>query len=131
MIKEIADVFIPSMDNPPEEHEIEAAWILARHFNCLVKFIKPIVGYKIKTADFVIQGVLWELKSPTSSSHRSCVNRQLVGALEQSHCIVFDARRTKLEDEFLVAQLKTEIIKKRTIRKLLFITKNKKVIVLK
>ena len=132
MKKDFADVFIPpDIDNPPEKHEIEAAWILAHHFTCLVKFLKPIIGYKIKTADFVIEGVLWELKSPTSASRRSCVNRQLVGALEQSHNIIFDARRTKLDDEFLKTQLLVEIKKKRTIRRLLLITKKQEVIVLK
>lgn len=132
MKKEKSEVFIPpNLDNPPEEHEIEAAWIIAKHFNCLVKFLKPIVGYKIKTADFVIQGLLWELKSPTGTSRRSCVNRQLVSALEQSNNIIFDGRRTKLEDEFIKAKLLAELKMKRSIRRLLFITKNEDVVVLK
>jgi len=132
MKKEKAEVFIPpNLDNPPEKHEIEAAWIIARHYDCLVMFLKPIVGYKIKTADFVIQGVLWELKSPTSRSRRKCVSRQLANALEQSKNIVFDGRRTKLEDEFLKDQLLAELKKKRSIRKLVFITKKQEIIVLK
>ena len=132
MKKEKAEVFIPpNLDNPPEEHEIEAAWIIAKHYDCLVKFLKPIIGYKIKTADFVIQGVLWELKSPTSTSRRKCVSRQLVNALEQSKNIIFDGRRTKLNDEFLQDQLLSEVKKKRSIRKLIFITKNDEIIVLK
>ena len=132
MKKEKAEVFIPpNLDNPPEKHEIEAAWIIARHYGCFVKFLKPIIGYKIKTADFVIQGVLWELKSPTSTSRRSCVSRQLVNALEQSKNIVFDGRRTKLEDEFLKDQLLAELKRKRSIKRLIFITKNREIIVLK
>ena len=127
-----AGVIIPSnLDNPPESHEIEAAWIIARHYNCVVKFLKPIIGYKVKTADFVIQGVLWELKSPTSTSRRKCVSRQLANALEQSKSIIFDGRRTKLKDVFLEDQLRAELKKKRSIRKLIFITKNQEIIVLK
>jgi len=127
-----ARIIIPTnLDNPPESHEIEAAWIIARHYNCVVKFLKPIIGYKVKTADFVIQGVLWELKSPTSTSRRKCVSRQLANALEQSNSIIFDGRRTKLKDVFLEDQLRAELKKKRSIRKLIFITKNQEIIVLK
>ena len=132
MKKEKAEVFIPpNLDNPPEEHEIEAAWIIARHYNCLVKFLKPIIGYKIKTADFVIRGVLWELKSPISKSRRRCVSGQLDRAKGQSKNIIFDARRTKLEDDFLQKQILYELEKRHSIRKMLFITKNSIVIELK
>ena len=121
----------PNLDNPPEPHEIEAAGIIARHYNCIVRFLKPIVGYKIKTADFVIQGVLWEHKSPLSHSRRRCVSGQLDRASEQSRCIIFDARRTKLVDEFLINQLYKELKIRSSIRKLIFITKNSEIIELK
>jgi len=130
-IKE-ANVIIPAdLDNPPEPHEIEAAWIMARHYNCAVKFLKPIIGYKIKTADFVIQGVLWEHKCPISKSHRRCVNVQLDRASQQARCIIFDARRTELNDEFLKKQLYKELSTRHSIRKLVFITKNSEIIELK
>ena len=132
MKKDKAEVIIPpNLDNPPEEHEIEAAWIIARHYNCLVKFLRPIIGYKIKTADFVIRGELWELKSPISESRRRCVAGQLDRAKGQSKNIIFDARRTKLKDDFLQKQVLYELGKRHSIRKLVFITKNSNVIELK
>jgi hypothetical protein len=131
-MKEKADVIIPpNLNNPPEDHEIEAAWIIARHYGCLVRFLKPIIGYKIKTPDFVIRGLLWELKSPISDSRRHCVSGHLDRASEQSRNIIFDARRTKLEDEFLIIQLLSELKKRRSVRKLIFIKKNSEVVELK
>jgi hypothetical protein len=132
MKKDEASVIIPeNLNNPPEEHEREAAWILARHYNTVVKFLRPITGYMVKTADFVMMGVLWELKSPLSNSRRRCVSGQLDRAKEQSKNIVFDARRTKLDDEFLKKQIVTELTKRHSIRRLIFITKNAEIVELK
>jgi len=132
MEKEKAEVIIPmDLENPPKEHEIEAAWIVAKHYQCKITFLKPVVGYKIKTPDFEMHGLYWECKSPTSNSRKRCVKRQIDNALAQSKNIIFDARRTKLEDEFLIAQLFVEIQKRHSINKLIFITKNSNPIVLK
>jgi len=131
-MKDEAEVIIPpNLENPPESHEIEAAWIIARHFNCVVKFLKPIIGYKIKTADFVFMGELWELEQPSSNSRRRCVGKQLERASKQSHNIIFDARKTKLEDDFLISQLSVELVKRSSVRKLLFISKSSNVIAIR
>jgi len=59
-------VIIPAeLPVPPEQHEIDTAWVLARHFRAVVEFLRPIEGYKLKTADLVMNGVVWELKSLT------------------------------------------------------------------
>jgi hypothetical protein len=61
-----ARVIIPlSLDVPPEEHEIELAWILARHYQVTVEFLKPIKGYQVKTADVVMNGLIWEFEFVT------------------------------------------------------------------
>jgi len=33
---------------PPEPHEVEVAWILARHFGVVVEFLRPSEGYKMR-----------------------------------------------------------------------------------
>jgi hypothetical protein len=51
-------VIIPAAHiNSPEPHEIEAAWILARHYGCTVEFLIPVDDYKRKTPDMVMQGL--------------------------------------------------------------------------
>jgi hypothetical protein len=58
-------VIIPAgHPNPPEQHEIEAAWILARHFRTTVEFLIPIDDYKRKTPDIIMLGIEFEIKSP-------------------------------------------------------------------
>jgi hypothetical protein len=54
-------VLLPA-DSPqlPEPHEVEVAWILARHFVTVVELLRPIEGYKVKTADLVMNGLIWE-----------------------------------------------------------------------
>ena len=45
-------VIIPAgHPNPPEPHEVEAAYILARHYQETVEFLIPVDDYKRKSAD--------------------------------------------------------------------------------
>jgi hypothetical protein len=38
-----ANVIIPgNFENLPEQHEIDAAWILAYHFNCKIEFMETV-----------------------------------------------------------------------------------------
>jgi len=127
-----AQVIIPpNMNPPPEEHEVSAAEILARHYNTSVSFLMPSTGYMAKSADFVMNGVLWELKSPVSDSRRRCVSQRLDRATTQSRNVIFDGRRTKLPDDFLVKQLRAELEKRRSITRLIFIGKNAEILALK
>jgi hypothetical protein len=113
--------------NPPESHEIEAAWILARHFRCAVEFLTPVDDYKCKTADLIMDKIAWEIKSPQGNS-KSTVRRQIGRALKQSKFIVFDGRRTSLADEILMNRIRAELKKRRSIKRVLFIAKSSEVL---
>jgi len=106
---------------PPEPHEISAAWILARHFGTVVEFLCPSEGYKMKTADLVLNGLIWEMKSPTGNAHMT-VSNQFRRASKQSTHVVFDARRVHLDEDYVLSQVRIEI-KKRRFKAVLFITK--------
>jgi len=54
--------------------------------------------YKRKTADIVMFGVLWEIKSPIGAS-KSTISNQFQVASRQSRNVVIDTRRTALEYE--------------------------------
>lgn len=115
----------------PEPHEIEAAEILAAHFHCNVTFIVPSRGYKMKSADFIINNVEWELKSPVGSSRLSTIQKQFNG-LKQSRSIIIDGRYArKLSDLYISNKIKHEIARHHRIQKVLFITKTGHVIVCK
>jgi hypothetical protein len=56
-----AQVVIPTgHPNPPEQHEVEVAWILARHFGAKIEFLLPVDDYMRKTQDIILNGIEWE-----------------------------------------------------------------------
>ncbi|MCL2471520.1 MAG: hypothetical protein FWF25_07250 [Propionibacteriaceae bacterium] len=107
----------------PEPHEVEAAWILARHFGAVVEFLRPSEGYKMRTADMVMNGLIWEIKSPTGSG-RTTIANQFRRASKQSSHLVFDARRVHLGNDIVLAQVRKEMVRRRHIRTVLFIAKD-------
>ena len=121
--KKDGKVLIPDNIRPyPEVHEIEIAEILARYYSADVEFLLPIGGYKIKTPDIVMNGTLWEIKSPTGSSRKSTVQSQFKG-LRQSRNLIIDGRRTPLSDETMRQQIAREIAIHTRVGRILFITK--------
>ena len=125
MEKDKAQVIMPAdLPNLPEQHEIEVAWILARHYQQVIEFLKPVNDYMRKTADFIMNGAVWEIKSPMGKSKRN-VERQIKRALTQSQNIIFDGRRTAIPDEVLLNRINYVASQRTKIRKLVFIGKNK------
>jgi hypothetical protein len=121
-------VIIPTgHPNPPETHEIDVAWILARFFSTTVEFLIPVDDYKRKTADIVMLGVEWEIKSPTGKS-KNTIGYQFRRASKQSKFIVFDGRRTSIDDIKIQDGIRLEMTKRTTIRRVIFITKSSEVL---
>ncbi len=123
MLRRKGEVIIPEGMKPrPMQHELDVAQILARHYKCVVEFLQPIASYKTKTPDIVMNGVMWEIKSPTGNSKKSTLESQFNG-LKQSRNLIIDARRTKLDDTFVQAQIEKEISKHAKVGKILCILK--------
>jgi hypothetical protein len=119
----ISKSIIPS----PEEHEVSAAWILARHYNCPIEFLKPLDGYKRKTPDFVMRALEWEMKSPIGNSETT-ISNNLITAKLQSPNIVFDARRTKIPDKKIESELSKYLTQRKSIYRIIMIAKDEKVV---
>ena len=131
MRKNKAQVFISqNIIPPPEKHEQSAAWILAQHYNCRIEFLKPLVGYKMRTPDFVMNALEWELKSPVGKSKRT-IRDKLSVAKTQSPNIIIDTRRMKAPDSEIESELRRQILIKKSIYRLIMITKEEKVIEIK
>jgi len=80
----------------PEKHEFETAQVIAGA-GLDVHFIVPNRTKGTKSPDVEIDGVKWELKSPTGASRRT-LDDTIKRALKQSNNIIIDLRRTKLKD---------------------------------
>jgi hypothetical protein len=121
-------VIIPaSHPNPPEPHEIDTAWVLARHFRCTVEFLIPVDDYMRKTADITMHGVEWEIKSPIGAS-KSTIGNQFQAASRQSKHIVIDTRRTTLEYDRIEKSVHHEMKKRVMVKRVILINKSAVVI---
>jgi hypothetical protein len=127
-VKEPDVIIPPNHPNPPEKHEVEAAWILARHFNTIVEFLIPIKGYKVKTSDIVLLGLIWEIKSPKGDSKTTVGNQFKAASKQRARHIVFDARRTKLTTNEILIKIKHEKKYRQSIKRVILITKESTVI---
>ena len=126
--RKIPNVFIADTIKPaPEQHEIEVAWILARWHGCTVEFLRPTRGYKVKTADIVMNGVMWEIKSPTGTSSKTIENQLKKGA-HQSRYIVIDGRRTKLADDDIQKKIVAFIHEHTRMKKVILVSKQEEVL---
>jgi len=113
------------MKNPPQPHEIEAAEIVAEHFNYVIQFLEPLDDYKRKTPDVVMNGKIVEIKSPEGKSRKVTVRRQFDRATKQlANEMIFDGRRAKLTDEFLRSEISKELKKRHRITRVIFIGKD-------
>ena len=116
--------------NPPEPHEIEAAYILSRHYQCTVEFLIPVDDYKRKSADVLMLGVEWEMKSPIGAS-KATIENQFRRASKQARNIIIDTRRTMLDYDSIEKTVLFELKKRpsmKKVKKVIFIDKSEKVV---
>ena len=103
-------------------HEESTALHLAQ-FGFDIDFIMPSNIYKTKSADFLVNGAIWETKSPEGSGN-STVGRQFHEASKQSDKLVLDLRRIKLPAEKAQRHALSRFEKSINIKRLLLITKD-------
>jgi hypothetical protein len=80
-----------------------------------------------KSPDVLINGIIWEIKSPTGKGKRN-IQHTLQAAIKQSRCIVFDARRSKIHVNKIVGELQRQLGLSASIERLLLIRKDKIVV---
>jgi len=108
----------------PARYELSAAALLANHFKADVEFVPR---SNQKTPDFIIDGVNWELKSPTGTGKNN-IEHQLQTGLKQSKNIVFDARRSKIHIVKIRNELKRQFRLSKSIKRLILIEKAKNIV---
>jgi len=126
-----AKVVIPlGRSQRPEQHELDVAYILAQHYKTTVEFIVPVDDYKRKSADILMNGVEWEIKSPTGNTKRT-IETQFSRASRQAKNIILDMRRTKLPHDYIECQVLVEIQNRPKIKRVILINKSNKIIDMK
>jgi len=121
-------VIIPgNHPNPPEQHEVDAAMLLTRHYLCDVEFILPVDDYLRNSADIMMLGVTWELKCPKGNS-KSTIQNQFRRGSKQARNIIIDTRRTKLKYDVIEKRVLVESRNRPYMKKIILIDKFDKII---
>ncbi|MBR2741912.1 hypothetical protein IKD98_04155 [Candidatus Saccharibacteria bacterium] len=125
MPKKEYSVIVPREVYPkPTSREMTAAYILNGYFKSDIKFI---TRGNNKTPDFQINGLYWELKTPTGNGKYN-LQHALRNAAKQSENIIIDARFSKIHISRINNELKYQFNHSKNIKRLLLITKQKKLI---
>lgn len=110
----------------PEKHELATANIFTR-LGKDVEFLAPSQTKKAKTPDVIIDGVIWEMKSPIGNS-KYTIQNQFKRAAHQARNLIFDSRRTKLPSKYIEKEITKQMSLRKSIKKLKLITKSGRVI---
>ena len=112
----------------PKPHELSAAALMAEYFNADILIMKR--HPNARKADFLINGQIWEHKSPVGNGKRTIQNN-LREADGQSELVILDLRRCRMHPAKALSRIRHEISKAHSVKRLLVITKTEKVLVIK
>lgn len=102
-------------------HEIDTIGFLRRMLHEDVEVIPPSHTLGVKTADFWMAGIQWEMKSPQGSDLRT-IEHAFKNAAKQSANIIIDLRRTKIRTEVSIGLLQKHFKLSRQVRRMKLIT---------
>lgn len=108
-------------------HELRTAQALAvAGYN--IHFVKKSEVEYQSSADAFIDGILWEMKSPTSDKTKQIEKRLREGA-KQSPYVVFDSRRMKrLPDDVIRREVEKQLRQIKALKRVLYVTKHGEII---
>lgn len=110
----------------PEVHEYAALLTLAKHGKD-IKLLPVSSKYKECSADFEMDGLIWELKCPQGKG-KYVVRDILRKAAKQSNNIIVDLERMKLSQEKALGQLNKYFLLEKSLQRMLIITKSKNIL---
>jgi len=110
----------------PSKQEIMTVNFLSAHGKTIC-FLAPEQTKGVRTPDIEMDGLKWEIKRPIANS-KYTIQHAFKAAVKQSPNIIFDLRSSKLHQENALSRLKHEFDLSPSARRLLVITKSKKVL---
>jgi hypothetical protein len=94
-----------------------------------VEFIPPKQAQGSKTPDIKMNGLKWEMKSPTKNGKHT-LDRAMKAGLKQSDNLIFDLRRISNTGKKATLKLQKDFATTKKWRRLIIITKEKKLLTL-
>lgn len=122
-------IFRAYLKTMPNKFEISAAWILADYFKSDIEFIPS--GNLYRPDIFVTsRRQFWEIKTPRGNS-KNTIHHALQNIELQSENVVLSLLNTKMAPKTAVGRVKSELSHATRIKRLLIITKQRKVLEIK
>ena len=109
-----------------EPHEDSTMLYLAQ-FGFSMEAVKPANTHKTRSADVLISGAIWEIKSPTTFN-KSTIKEDFRKAASQSDRVIFDLRRVKKYANDVEEQIIKLFKGKGRVRRLMIIEKGGKIL---
>lgn len=113
----------------PEVHEYAAYLVLAKSGKNL-KLLPPSAKFKVHSADFEMDGLIWELKCPQGKG-KYVIRDTLRQASKQSNNIVVDLRRCKLSQNRAISQINKYFLIEKKLHRVIVITKEQVILDIK
>lgn len=109
-----------------QRHEFDTVNFLVR-MGKSIELLKPSFTPNNRMPDFLMDGIMWEMKSPQGKEPRT-VEHAFKNAAKQSENIVIDLRRTKLTTSSAVKMLEKRFNLSRHVKRLLAITREENLV---
>lgn len=103
-------------------HEVDTGRSLAEAGH-RVEFREIVHGTGVKNPDVLLDGQVWEIKSPTGSSERNTISDQFKRASKQAERLVIDLQRCGLSDSTAIAQATRRFLGQKKFKALIIIDK--------
>lgn len=121
-------IFLQTGATPTAEEIATVNFLIDLNFARQITFLAASKIEGTKTPDIVADGVRWEIKCPVGRGVNT-IKHSFEMAIQQSNNIIFDLRHSRLPDEANIARLKKEFRDIRKVKKLVVITKTRKMLV--
>ena len=109
-----------------EEHEYKTVKLLLSQ-GCDVELIPPSRIKNLRMPDITLHGLAWEMKSPMGDGKRTIKNI-VQNASHQAENIIIDLRRSKLNEEHTIIEIRHYFELSRRLRRIKIITKDEKIL---
>ena len=109
-----------------QEHEYHTVKVLLAH-GYDVELIRPSQTKGQRTPDISVQGVLWEMKSPTGNS-KNTMRHTVQGAGHQAKNVIVDLHRCKLSEEQAIKEIAYYLKLSKYIRQIRIITADENIL---
>lgn len=127
--KRIGKVDYSELKSPPEKHERATANFFAKRGED-IQFIRPHSIKGSHNPDYIMNGKIWEIKSPTTYSDSS-FEHNFRKAMKQSKNIIFNLRRLNQVNERKYTTELKKWCQTSTIKTLVVITRDGRILTLK